>query len=443
MTETNWLIDRMAEWAGRTAMVWQDRAVSYDWLGQRVAHWQRQLTEAQLPPGSVIALEADYSPEACAFLIALVLSRHIVVPLTNAAAAEREKFMGIAQVEAVASFDAADQVRLSRRGCLVDHPLLLELRRRKAPGLVLFSSGSTGESKAALHDFSKLLEKFRTPRRRYTTISFLLLDHIGGINTLFYTLSTGGTVVALQERDPRTVCQTVERHAVELLPTSPTFLNLLLMSEQYREFDLSSLQLVTYGTEVMPESTLRRIHDVLPQTQLQQTYGLSELGILRSKSLAPDSLETKVVDGLLWIRAQSAMLGYLNAPSPFDPDGWFNTGDAVEVNGDYLRILGRRSEVINVGGQKVYPAEVESVLLQLENVADATVTSEKNPLVGNIVVARLNLKRPQNLAELKRQIKDHCRTRLEPFKVPVKCEVVEAPLFGARYKRVRSAAIPA
>ena len=67
------------------------------------------------------------------------------------------------------------------------------------------------------------------------------------------------------------------------------------------------------------------------------------------------------------------MLGYLNAPSPFDAEGFFDTGDLVETDGEWVRFLGRKSDVINVGGNKVHPAEVESVLLQMDNVADAVV----------------------------------------------------------------------
>ena len=111
---------------------------------------------------------------------------------------------------------------------------------------------------------------------------------------------------------------------------------------------------MTYGTEVMPESTLKQFHELFPKVLLLQTYGLSEVGILRSKSKSSDSLwvkvggegfETRVVDGMLEIKAKSAMLGYLNAESPFTEDGWFKTGDAVEVDGEYIRILGRKSEM--------------------------------------------------------------------------------------------------
>jgi acyl-CoA synthetase (AMP-forming)/AMP-acid ligase II len=311
---------------------------------------------------------------------------------------------------------------------------------------VLFSSGSTGRSKAALHNFAHLLEKFKVQRQRLCTLTFLLLDHIGGINTLLYSLSNGGVVVSVRTRDPEVVCRAIEKYRVELLPTSPTFLNLLLISEAFQRHDLASLKLVTYGTEVMPESTLTRVHELLPNVRLQQTYGLSELGILRSKSKDSGSLwvkvggegfETKVVDGILWVRAQSAMLGYLNAPSPFDAEGWMNTGDMVEVDGEYIRILGRQSEIVNVGGQKVYPAEVESVLLQMDNVKDVVVVGEKNPITGQIVTARVNLFAPEDLQTFKKRLRVFCRDRLPSFKIPAKIEIAGREQFNARYKRMR------
>src|SRR5947209_16819005 len=104
--------------------------------------------------------------------------------------------------------------------------------------------------------------------------------------------------------------------------------------------------------------------------------------------LGGDGFETRVVDKVFQIKDKSAMLGYLNAPSPFTEDGWFRTGDAVEVDGEYIRICGRKSEIINVGGEKVYPAEVESVLQLIAGVADVVVSAEKSPLTGQMVQAK-------------------------------------------------------
>ncbi|MCK4827902.1 long-chain fatty acid--CoA ligase, partial [bacterium] len=201
-----------------------------------------------------------------------------------------------------------------------------------------------------------------------------------------------------------------------------------------------------YGTEPMPESTLKRFHELFPSIKMLQTYGLSEVGILRSKSKSSDSLwvkvggegfETRTVDGILQIKAQSAMLGYLNAPSPFTKDGWFNTGDSVEADGEYIRILGRKSEIINVGGEKVYPAEVESAIQEIENVAEVTVYGEKNPIIGNIVCAKVTLIKQEDKKQIIARIKTYCSSKLQRYKVPVKIKVIEGIQHTERYKKKR------
>jgi len=263
---------------------------------------------------------------------------------------------------------------------------------------------------------------------------------------MLFILSNAGCMVTVRERTPDAVLAAIEKHKVELLPTSPTFINLILLSEAWKRFDLSSLRTVTYGTEPMPEGTLKRFHEVLPEVKLQQTYGLSEVGILRSQSRSSDSLwvrlggdgfETRVVDGAFQIRAKSAMLGYLNAPSPFTEDGWFETGDLVEVDGEFVRFLGRRSEIINVGGEKVFPAEVENVIQSLDNVADVAVVGEKNPITGQIVCADVILKNAEDAREFTARLKAHCRARMQNYKVPVKVRVLDKELHGDRFKKMR------
>ena len=430
------------------AIVWKDRVYSYGWLLERIEQWRRRLQREQISPGSVVVLEADFSPNAVALFLVLLEQRCILVPLTGTVAAKREEFLDVARAELIVGIDAEDRVRFEHTARRADHPLYEELRAREHPGLVLFSSGSTGKSKAALHDLVGLLEKFRVGRHRLRAISFLLYDHIGGVNTMLYTLSNGGCLVTVRQRSPDAVLEAVGKHGVELLPTSPTFVNLILLSEAYRRHDLSSLKTVTYGTEPMPSSTLRQFHRLFPHIRLTQTYGLSEVGILRSKSRSSDSLwvkiggegfQTRIVDGVLQIKADSAMLGYLNAPSPFTPDGWFITGDAVEQDGQYVKILGRKSEIINVGGQKVFPAEVESVVAELDNVADVTVYGQSNPITGQIVCARVTLRHDEPRRDFTLRLKEFCRGRLQPFQVPLKTEIVEGPQHGSRFKRMRRA----
>ena len=282
---------------------------------------------------------------------------------------------------------------------------------------------------------------------RYGQSIFYYLIIGGGLNTMFYILSNGGIVIATKDRNPENVCKLIEKYKIELLPASPTFLRLLLLSGTYENYDLSSLKIISYGTEPMPESTLKRLNVIFPKVKLLQTYGLIELGVMQSKSEKNDSLwiklggdgyNTRIVDGMLEIKAKSAMLGYLNAPSPFTEDGWFKTSDAVEVDGEYIKILGRKSEIINVGGEKVYPQEVENEILEIDNIAEVIVYGEKNLIVGNIVCAKVRLEREEDKKNVTLRIKKHCRGKLQSFKVPAKIDLVENELHCERFKKKRN-----
>jgi acyl-coenzyme A synthetase/AMP-(fatty) acid ligase len=443
----DFLLERFREHAGEPAVVWLDRAETYGSLLSAVSRWSETLTCKGVLAGTIVAVQADFSPTSVALMIALIRHACIIVPLTSSVSSKSEDYLRLSEAAVVIEVGHDDAVVFRWRDQEPQHELLRGLIRRTRPGLVLFTSGSTGASKAIVHDFGALLEKFRMRRHARCMMTFLLFDHIGGVNTLFYALSNGGCIVTVGERTPDAVCRAVDRHGVQTLPTSPTFLNLLLLSGALDLYRLTSLDTITYGTEVMPEQTLRRLREKLPHVQLVQTYGLSEVGILRSKSESSDSLwvklggegyQTRVVDGLLEIKSQSAMLGYLNAPCPFTQDGWFQTGDMVEVKGDYFRVLGRKSEIINVGGETVFPVEIESMIQSMDGVVDVAVTGEKNAITGQIVNAEVVLSTGESAAEFRRRMVAHCRPRMAAFKIPQRVTVAHGgDLHGARFKKFR------
>ena len=448
MSNIKFLIEVFKENLDSNSVIWKDRSYSYSWLLDRIAGWKSFLNDNNVAAGDVVSLKGDFSPESIACMLALIDNSNIVVPFTQSVELSSSRKYEIAQVEKQIVIDEDDNYTFENFDRKADHEFYKTLRSISAPGLVLFTSGTSGEPKSAVHNFNLLLEKFKTPRKALRTVNFLLFDHWGGLNTLLHTLSNAGTVLALKDRSPDSVCAFIEKHKIELLPASPTFLNLLLISEAYKRYDLSSLLLITYGTEPMPQSLLERLKIQFPEIKLQQTYGLIELGVLRSKSRDDGSLWVKiggegyswrVVDNMLQIKAESAMLGYMNAPSPFTEDGWFMTGDQVEVDGEWLKILGRKSEMINVGGDKVYPAEVEGIILEVANVSDVTVYGEKNPIMGNIVCAKVTpINIPENEKEFISEIKKHCRSKLQSFKVPVKIKIIESAQFNERYKKART-----
>ncbi|PFI05379.1 AMP-binding enzyme, partial [Bacillus cereus] len=101
------------------------------------------------------------------------------------------------------------------------------------------------------------------------------------------------------------------------------------------------------------------------------------------------------------IKSMSTMIGYINAPSPFTKDGWLMTGDMVEVDGDYIKILGRKSLIINIGGEKVFPAEVENVIQLMDRVEEVAVVGEKNAITGQMVKAVVKLSTNESVSEFR------------------------------------------
>jgi acyl-CoA synthetase (AMP-forming)/AMP-acid ligase II len=441
-------LDRLKLFSDADGIVAGGKDYSYADIRAEIDNWRTYLTERGLGTGNVVTLEGRWSFALCAALFTLMERRAIVIPLTLLPDAKRAEFLEISQAEFIITIDD-ERRHCQSTGVMADHEYYRQLRVQERPGIVLFSSGTSGRSKATVLDFAKMISKYGDPKRPQRIMSFLSHDHIGGINTMMHTLSQGGTLVTVNERTPDQVLATIEKHRVEVLPTTPTFLNILLISGALRRYDTSSLKLITYGTEPMPLRTLRQLKAELPHVGLKQTYGLSELGILPTKSRSDDTLwiklgtegfRHKIVDNILWIKSDMAMLGYLNAPAPFDEDGFFNTEDVVEVDGEWVHVLGRRSEIINVGGEKVYPSEIENVLLGLSNIAEATVTGIPSHVTGMAVKATVKLVQDEDLRLVRKRIRKHCLTQLEPFKVPAIVDVTAEEQHGERFKKLRKAA---
>ena len=350
---------------------------------------QEFLDMSDIKKGDVVALIGDFDPKSILTLLHLIEKNIILVPLTKDTQSQHEYFFKSALVDVIIEGTSVTRIKHEAKNELIE-----KLRSKEHAGLVLFSTGTTGRPKAILHDLTVFLKRFETPRPTLKTLNFLLFDHIGGLNTLLHTLFNKGTVVAPKSRSVEHILETCKEHQIEVLPTTPTFLRMMLMSGLIPDSITESLKIITYGTERMDQPTLDALCKLLPNIDFRQTFGMSELGIVRVKSEARNSLfmrvggegiETRVVDSVLEIRSKMRMLGYLNAESPFNEDGWYNTKDIVEVRNGYYRITGRTSEVINVGGLKFMASEVERVALQFEDVELAKAEGKSNPITGEHV----------------------------------------------------------
>ena len=441
------IISKIQEFASRDAICFVDKVYTYLDLYEAIQTKIIEIDQHGIKQGEVVFILGDYSVESVSWLFALQFNRNIVVPVTTEVFQEIQDRLEEGQADVIINLRTQTITRPSIP-IMPKHPLVEEIQQKKISGLIIFSSGSTGKPKAMLHDMDNLMSVYLNKRARpMSFMIFLMFDHIGGLNTLFNCLATGAKVVFPQKREPEEVCRLIEQYKVQVLPTSPTFLNLMLMSGGIGVYDLSSLRMITYGTEAMPESLLRRLKATFGRVKFLQTFGTSETGIAKTSSQSSNSTyikmddpdqEYKIVQGELWLRSKTQILGYMNhSMDSFTDDGWFKTGDMVVQDGEYIKIKGRLKEVINVGGEKVLPTEVESVLLEHPDVLDCTVYGAQNQITGQTVVANVRVLEGLEFKQIKKDLKKHCKTKLEAYKVPTKFIFVNQNDFTERFKKRR------
>lgn len=444
------LVKTICSYDDRPFILSESKQYTYSNLGQEIRKLEELWKTHEISALDVVVLRGDFHFFSLAALLSLALRKAILLPQTDDSYRKITPILESLQVDALVYFrsDGSPHVEKYRRNT---PSLLKTLIPATAPGLVVFTSGSTGVPKGIVHDFSAVCEKFtsRASTSSHRAIPFLLFDHFGGINTALSLLSSGGSIVQITDRTPRGICRAIENFKVTLLPTTPTFLNLLLISEEWKNHDLSSLKLVTYGTEVMSEVVLKKLNSVFPSVKFKQTYGLSETGVTASQSrsndttwikLGGDGLEQKVIDNILWLKSRSRLIGTLHfdQPSPRFEEAssdWFCTQDLVEQDGEWLKFKGRNTDIINVSGLKVYPSEVESCLLECEIVGAATVGAKKHALIGQMIVAQIQLKTGMDPQQARKILEAHCRERLEKFKIPQQFIFLEQIEISDRFKK--------
>jgi long-chain acyl-CoA synthetase len=365
----------------RPIIIFEDRTFNFrDLINVDIPNLTRVL------PGDVVALIGDFDPRTIVIFLRLVEIGAIVVPLTTDTISEHEEFFKICDANYVISGNQIIALYSERK-----NEMLEKFKIEGKPGLILFSSGTSGINKAILHNFENFLLKYHDKRRSYRTLSFLLFDHIGGINTLLHTLFNLGTVIVPKNRSVNSILKSCQNNAVELLPTTPTFLRMLSLGSNNENLFPKSMKVITYGTERMFTHTLEALCLSYPNIDFRQTYGMSELGILQIRSEARDSLYFKIISkdvltridqNELIIKSPNRMIGYLNSPNPFNESGWYATSDIVETKGEFIKIVGRKGDQINIGGLKFYKSEIEDLALKFKGVEYAKVKSRENPITG-------------------------------------------------------------
>ncbi|KQX73905.1 class I adenylate-forming enzyme family protein [Aeromicrobium sp. Root472D3] len=289
------------------------------------------------------------------------------------------------------------------------------------PHLVL-TTGTTGAPRGVRHDWSRLVRGTSrvapAPGQRW--LLAYGLHQFAGLQVLLHVLAAGATLVAPAPRRPREGLAAMRELGVTHASATPTYWRFLVAEMRSDGGPVPALRQVTLGGEAVPGPLLDVVRSTFAGASVSQVYAASEFGSTGSMrdgrpGLSVDVLDRgddadvdmRVVDGELWIRSRTGMLGYHGEP-PVDADGWRATGDLVEVDGDRVLFRGRTSEIINVGGVKVHPLPIEERVAAVPGVDMARVHGRPNAMTGAIVALEVVPSRGVDLEALRSDLRSAC-----------------------------------
>jgi acyl-CoA synthetase (AMP-forming)/AMP-acid ligase II len=305
---------------------------------------------------------------------------------------------------------------------------------------IIPTSGTTNTPKLVSHTFASLTSTTKRNLevgKHYRWGLVFDIYRFSGIQVFLQSMLAGSTLIVAESNLPmdQIVTLLIQKKCNALSATS-SFWRKILMSQGSEALPLKQ---ITLGGEIADNNILHALKQKFPQAKIAHIYASTEVGVGFSvtdgKAGFPQSylhgdlenIRMKVdADGMLWIAPTNRNQQYVSGDLLYDQDGYINTGDRVEVKNGRILFLGRASGAINVGGNKVQPEEVESVLLDSGLVSQAYVYAKNNPMMGSLVCADVVPKyKDTDKSEAKKAILSYCREHLQGFKVPAILKFVD------------------
>jgi acyl-coenzyme A synthetase/AMP-(fatty) acid ligase len=320
---------------------------------------------------------------------------------------------------------------------------------------VMLTSGTTGVPKLVAHSLAALTAPFKPNHSAAPVVwgTFYDIRRYGGLQIFFRAVLGGASLVLSSAGEPiGEHLERLARHGVTHLSGTPSHWRRALMSPSIR---IIAPRYVRLSGEIADQAVLDSLRQAFPQANIGHAYASTEAGVAFevSDGLAGfpatcledlrDGVELKVVDGSLRIRSPRTATRYVGSDAVLaDADGFVDTGDILERRGDRYVFAGRRGGIINIGGLKVHPEEIEAVINRHPRVRMSLVRPKSSPITGSIVIADVVLNAgaapaAADLVEVKGDILKLCRDALPRHKVPAAISIVPALDVATTGKLVR------
>jgi len=418
---------------------------------------------AQLTGRSVLVATRDQLTAALALIELDGSARRLIVCPPDISPEHLPAIIATAGVDAIVSdHDPDDRLAVALRVRCSPQvtPAKSVPRDRCATEWLLLTSGTTGAPKMVAHSFASLTAPIGgSPRQEGDVVwgTFYDIRRYGGLQIFFRALLGRGSFVLCGAGEPiGDFLVRLGSHGATHVSGTPSHWRRALMSPHARAI---APRYVRLSGEIADQGILNALSTFYPQARVGHAFASTEAGVgfevndglegfPASLVGAPGDVHIRVHDGSLRLRSARNAVGYLGEEHPAltDDDGFVDTGDMVERRGDRYYFLGRRSGVINVGGLKVYPEEVEAAINRHPAVRMSMVRPRRSPITGALVIADVVLKRESDpgtaggpLVEYRQEILRICHDRLAAHKVPATIRFVPALEMAAAGKLARHA----
>ena len=466
----------------KAALVSLERTVSWAEIRDRVARQAAGFRALGVAPGERIAMLAGNSDRYVEYYFATLWAGAVMVPVntrwsTQEIAACLNDSAAVMLLVDVAHCGLAEELR---EQCPALRQVLLaganderdlvsteSLISRSAPApdaerrdddlaALFYTGGTTGQAKGVMVSHANLMANSLTAMANMNISSDTVhlhvspMFHVAGGARLFSVTVAGGTHAVIPVFEPDLFLSALERFRVTLTVVVPTMLNRLVNHPGLGDYDLSCLDMLSYGASPMPEALLERAMALFPGLRFLQSYGMTELspvatvlkpqfhvfdgpdaGFVRSAGQPVYNADVAIFDeadnpledgevGEICVRGPMVMQGYWQQPELTEETlrgGWMHTGDAGYIGErGFLFLVDRIKDMIVTGGENVYSAEVENVLYEHPAVAECAVIGIPSAQWGEAVHAVVTPKSGANVTTA--ELAEHCRSRIAGYKCP-------------------------
>lgn len=360
----------------------------------------------------------DYYEVFLKIITSMVLGKEVILLDADFTDAEVKKLAGDVDI------NATEPVNIELT-ITVDNLINLLTFKIETWKITLFTSGTTGLPKKVSHSFNSIARQAKKNERHTDDVWGFAYNptHMAGLQVFFQALVNKNTIVRLFGLDTKEIITEINKNKITHISATPTFYRMLLTPTDV----CPSVKQLTSGGEKFDEHTLEHLISLFPNAKLTNVYASTEAGTLFASKGNEFCVKEDMKDKVCIREGELLIHKSLLAESEsIQFDGvWYHSGDLIEVLCDEpltFLFISRKTEMINVGGYKVNPTEVEECIRECKGVKDAFVYGRANRITGNIIMGEV-VRREESVTE--KSIREELQQKLQEFKIPRIIKFVE------------------